>query len=64
MAATFFARSRRLRALLLEHIDAGKEIELVNTTISDTDALTVDHEYRITLLELGIDDTEGDAETT
>ena len=38
--------------------------ELVNTTISDTDALTVDHEYRITLLELGIDDTEGDAETT
>ena len=38
----------------LEHIDA----------ISDTDALTVDHEYRITLLELGIDDTEGDAETT
>ena len=48
----------------LEHIDAGKEIELVNTTISDTDALTVDHEYRITLLELGIDDTEGDAETT
>ena len=48
----------------LEHIDAGKEIELVNTTISDTDALTVDHEYRLTLLELGIDDTEGDAETT
>ena len=31
---------------------------------SDTDALTVDHEYRITLLELGINDTEGDAETT
>lgn len=40
----------------LEIVDAGQELLATKTDQEDADTLNVDHEYRITLLELGISD--------
>ena len=40
----------------LEEIDAGRELAATNAIVSDADAMNVDQEYRLTLLELGISD--------
>lgn len=41
----------------LEETDAGRELADTNTAVSDADAMNVDQEYRLTLLELGITET-------
>jgi len=41
---------------MLEPVDAGELQAAANTAIRDTDAMNVDQEYRLTLLELGITD--------
>lgn len=38
----------------LEQIDAGVELAATNAAVEDADAMNVDQEYRLTLLELGI----------
>lgn len=47
-------------SVLLERIDSGGVLFDMDSRLADTDAMTVDQEYRITLLELGI--TEFDEE--
>lgn len=42
--------------VMLLYTDAGEEIGITNTAIMDADAMNVDQEYRLTLLELGISD--------
>lgn len=43
-------------SVMLKDADVGVEFAAANTAIEDADAMNVDHEYRITLLELGIND--------
>ena len=43
-----------LETVMLEETDAGPMIAESHQLSSDIDGLTVDHEYRITLLELGL----------
>ena len=43
-----------LDAVMLEETDAGPLVSAAHELSSDIDGLTVDHEYRITLLELGL----------
>jgi len=45
--------------VFLEKTDAGAELMAAKTAQADTDALNVDHEYRMTLLELGLADGNG-----
>lgn len=40
--------------VVLEKFDAGTEMEHTRTAVEDADAMNVDQEYRLTLLELGI----------
>ena len=35
-------------------VDKGADILTIERTVSDNDAMNVDHEYRLTLLELGL----------
>lgn len=44
--------------VMLEPVDAGELQAAANTAIRDADAMNVDQEYRLTLLELGITDDE------
>lgn len=44
--------------VMLEPVDAGELQAAANTSIRDADAMNVDQEYRLTLLELGITDDE------
>lgn len=44
--------------IMLEPVDAGELQAAANTAIRDADAMNVDQEYRLTLLELGITDDE------
>lgn len=46
-------------SVVLEQFDAGAEISATALAVEDADAMNVDQEYRLTLLELGIlpDDT-------
>lgn len=43
-----------LETVSLEQADAGTEISKAKSAVEDVDALNVDQEYRLTLLELGI----------
>ena len=43
-----------LDAVMLEETDAGPMVAAAHDLSADIDGLTVDHEYRITLLELGL----------
>ena len=43
-----------LDAVMLEETDAGPMVAAAHNLSADIDGLTVDHEYRITLLELGV----------
>ena len=43
-----------LETVSLEETDAGTEISKAKSAVEDADALNVDQEYRLTLLELGI----------
>ena len=48
-----------LESGMLEQTDIGSWVTETQTAIEDADALNVDQEYRLTLLELGItDDTD------
>ena len=42
----------------LEEVDAGTMLPAMAQAAADTDALTVDQELRLTMLELGLTDTE------
>lgn len=35
-------------------VDVGEDILATEQTVADNDALSIDHEYRLTLLELGV----------
>ena len=50
-------------SVLLVETDAGTLLVEARHAADDADALTVDQEYRLTMLELGITDTGTDAET-
>lgn len=39
---------------LCYEIDKGEDILATEQTVADNDALSIDHEYRLTLLELGV----------
>lgn len=43
-------------SVMLEAADAGAELAATNIAVEDADAMNVDQEYRLTLLELGITD--------
>ena len=43
-------------AVMLELVDAGELQAAANMAIRDADAMNVDQEYRLTMLELGITD--------
>jgi len=43
-----------LETVMLDETDAGPMIAAAHELSSDIDGLTVDHEYRLTLLELGL----------
>lgn len=43
-----------LETVMLEETDAGPMVAAAQELSADIDGLTVDHEYRITLLELGL----------
>lgn len=40
----------------LEETDTGTELMATQAAVADTDAMNVDHEYRLTMLELGLSD--------
>jgi hypothetical protein len=42
-----------VETVMLEAVDAGSQLKATQEDQEDADALNVDHEYRITLLELG-----------
>ena len=44
--------------VVLEEFDAGAEMEHTRTAVEDADAMNVDQEYRLTLLELGISEAD------
>lgn len=41
-------------SVVLEQFDGGAELENTTLAVEDADAMNVDQEYRLTLLELGI----------
>ena len=43
-----------LDTVMLEETDAGPMVAAAHELSSDIDGLTVDHEYRLSLLELGL----------
>lgn len=43
--------------VLLAEADGGREIRALETAAEDTDAMLVDQELRLTLMELGIENT-------
>lgn len=45
---------RELPAVMLEETDAGPMVEAAHALSADIDGLTVDHEYRLAMLELGL----------
>lgn len=45
-------------SVTLEQFDAGAELENTKQTVEDADAMNVDQEYRLTLLELEISEAE------
>ena len=44
--------------VVLGEFDAGAEMENTRTAVEDADAMNVDQEYRLTLLELGISEAD------
>ena len=42
--------------VMLEAMDAGAELAAVQQTAADNDAMNVDHELRLTMLEMGLAD--------
>lgn len=44
--------------VMLEEMDGGAELWANTVTLEDADAINVDHEYRLTMLELGLADSE------
>lgn len=45
-------------SVVLEEFDAGAEMEHTRTAVEDADAMNVDQEYRLTMLELGISEAD------
>ena len=43
-----------VESVIIETVDAGEELTAFHSNFQDIDGLNVDHEYRLTLLELGI----------
>lgn len=43
-----------LEAVMLENTDAGLMLDASQQVVSDIDGMSIDHEYRLTLLELGL----------
>lgn len=43
---------------MLEEVDRGPELLTAVDALSDIDAMNVDHEYRLTLVSLGLTSTE------
>lgn len=41
--------------VLLSEVDGGQELQALSETAADTDAMMVDQELRITLMELGVE---------
>lgn len=52
-----------VETIVLEKTDAGTMLAEAGQAAEDADALNVDQEYRLTMLELGITDTGTDAKT-
>lgn len=52
-----------VETVVLEQTDAGAMLVEARQAAEDADALNVDQEYRLTMLELGITDTGTDAGT-
>jgi hypothetical protein len=52
-----------VETIVLEKTDAGAMLAEAGQAAEDADALNVDQEYRLTMLELGITDTGTDATT-
>lgn len=48
-------------SVILEEVDTGKMMEELQNTAKDVDAMNVDQELRLTLLELGISSTDAQA---
>lgn len=44
--------------VMLEEVDGGPELLTAVDALSDIDAMNVDHEYRLTLVSLGLTSTE------
>ena len=44
----------------VERVDAGEELDAVSEAIADSDAMNVDQEYRLILLELDLTDDMSD----
>ena len=42
--------------VVLEQVDAGADLGATKQTVADADAMNVDQEYRLTLLELGVNE--------
>lgn len=40
--------------IIAYEVDKGEDILATERTVADNDALSIDHEYRLTLLELGV----------
>lgn len=47
-----------LESVVLEKFDGGIELEHTTQAVEDADAMNVDQEYRLTLLELGISEAD------
>lgn len=45
-----------VETVVLQAADVGAELAAINVAVEDADAMNVDQEYRLTLLELGITD--------
>lgn len=43
-----------METVMLEEVDSGPDLYLAADALSDIDAMNVDHEYRLTLVSLGL----------
>lgn len=50
------AEMEGVESIILEKTDAGEEIQAAKQQAADADGMLVDQEYRLTMLELGLED--------
>ena len=43
-----------VETVMLEEVDSGPELFIATDALSDIDAMNIDHEYRLTLVSLGL----------